>query len=183
MAFFRDKVKTYNKKGKEHGWYQTPFIQARDATEESMGELLEKLASLAEEIFRHREDRNATIHEVATKLGKRERELTRQQRQRFDEQQISGFVKETSESEFKDLTVRFTKFKSSIQRISAGPPKKSSRGTKRSFRRVATSLRSRTVCAAEVRGRRASGPNIAVNGTREYAVSGFPLSIVARPLP
>jgi len=105
MAFFREKVSTYdNKKGTWKGeenkyyYYQTPFIQARDSeardpADQSMGELLGKLASLAENIFRNREDRNKMVHEVTSMIGKRERELTRKQRQRFDEQQASGFVK------------------------------------------------------------------------------------------
>lgn len=118
MAFFRKKVSAYDKtKGAWNGeenkynYYQTPFIQARDSeakdpADQSMGELLGKLASLAENIYRNRKDRNKMIHEVTTVIGKRERELTRQQRQRFDEQQASGSVKQTPE--FNDITTGFT---------------------------------------------------------------------------
>lgn len=106
MAFFRDKIKIYEKKGKKHSWYQTPFSEARDATNESMAELLGKLDSLAEEIYQHRDNRNKMIHEVATKVGKWERELTCQKRQRFDEQKNFGFVGQSPE--FKDITANFT---------------------------------------------------------------------------
>ncbi len=118
MAFFREKVCTYdNKKGtwkgkkSKYNYYQTPFIQARDSVatdpaDQSTGELLGKLASLAENIFRNREDRNRMVHEVTTIIGKRERKLTSEQRQRFDEQQTSGFVEQTPE--FNDINTRFT---------------------------------------------------------------------------
>lgn len=45
------------------------------------------------------------VHEVATRIGEGERELTRQQRQRFEDQQNSGFVGRTPE--FKDITAKF----------------------------------------------------------------------------
>ena len=99
MAFFRQKAAVYDKKkgkwsGNDYRWYQTPFIEAKDSKDSSMGSLLENLARLAEKIYQHREARNAIVHEIATKIGYRERELTRQQRTRFDEQQRSGVVLE-----------------------------------------------------------------------------------------
>ena len=111
MALFREKVTAYDRKkgswaGSKYNWYQTPFIEAKDSGDASLAVQLGKLATLAEEIYRHRENRNAIVHEVATKIGRRERDLTRQQRRRFDEQQSSGFVPEVPQ--FENSAQQFT---------------------------------------------------------------------------
>jgi hypothetical protein len=111
MAFFRMKTDAYDRKkgacfGNKYNWYQTPFIEAKDSANSSIAVQLEGLAILAEEIFRHRKTRNTMVHEIATKVGERERKLTRLQRDRFDEQQISGFVPQVPK--FEETKQRFT---------------------------------------------------------------------------
>jgi len=110
MACFRMKTAGYDKKkgtwsGHKYNWYQTPFIEARDSAPSSIALQLERLISFAAEIFRHRTTRNTMVHEIATKVGERERELTRRQRDRFDEQQISGF--EQQAPKFDGIRQRF----------------------------------------------------------------------------
>ena len=97
MAFFRMNTNDYNNKkgrcsGNKFNWYQTPFIEAKNSGNSSTEVQLDELASLAEIIYHHRDNRNTIVHEIATKVGERERVLTRSQRDLFDQQQISGFV-------------------------------------------------------------------------------------------
>ena len=105
MAFFGKKISKYERKkepGTENKYrlYQTPFIEAMDAPGYiPMGELLDKLAPLAREIADHRKDRNKIVHKVATKIGRRERDLTHQQQRQFDEQQDLDFVPEPPQLE------------------------------------------------------------------------------------
>lgn len=109
MAFFRQKIRAYENKGSKEKWatkrkslYVTPFIHARDLEARDSGDqlieqLLERLVSLAHDVFSNRRDRNSIIHDISTIIGRRERSLTCQLRQRFDEQQHSNSALQTSE--------------------------------------------------------------------------------------
>lgn len=97
MSFFRTNTNAYNSKkgtcsGNKFSWYQTPFVEAKKSGNSSTEVQLNELARLAEMIYRHRDNRNTIVHEIATKVGERERALTRLQRDLFDQQQISDFV-------------------------------------------------------------------------------------------
>lgn len=109
MAFFRQEINAYEntkaeKKWKDDpkSWYVTPFIHARDldatgSRDQLIKQLLQELVSLAEDVFRNKEDRNGVVHEISTVIGKREREVTHRLRQRFDEQQGYNPTPQTSE--------------------------------------------------------------------------------------
>jgi hypothetical protein len=117
MAFFRQKINVYeNKDAKEEwkrkpkSWYVTPFIHARDLEARDSGEqlieqLLEKLVSLAQDVFSYRRDRNRIIHEISTRIGTRNRLLMHQLRQRFHKQQGSNSAPQISE--ISDPAARF----------------------------------------------------------------------------
>jgi hypothetical protein len=64
----------------KRSWYVTPFLEARERfSESSLGltEPLTKACTLAEQIRALRDTRNELIHELATVIGRRERELFR----------------------------------------------------------------------------------------------------------
>jgi hypothetical protein len=105
-AHFNQTTDAYNKtKGRWNGykyhWYQTPFVHARTSCDPSIADLLEKLASLSEQIYQHREDRNRVVHEIATRTAQTTRELISRQRLQFDQQQLSeGGASAASYQEF-----------------------------------------------------------------------------------
>lgn len=118
MALFQQKSDVYDKKdgtfsGNKYKWYQTPFIEAEAANAKisDAEDLLGKLSSSAKKIYEYRLSRNKIVHEVATKIGHRERELVQRRRTRFDEQQGSNMVLE--KPEHADVLDRFAQAKES----------------------------------------------------------------------
>jgi hypothetical protein len=110
MGYFQEKIKDYDKKkaddkNRKHFWYQTPFEQAHESRDQSIAEQLGNLVSLSEEIFKYREKRNEIVHEVASKTGKISHDITYKQRERFDEERQSGFVRQ--EMNFEETSKHF----------------------------------------------------------------------------
>jgi hypothetical protein len=90
-------------KGEERRWYSTPFKEAKDAAMPRHNELsvsFDKLLPMAENIYKFQKTRNAIIHEVATLIGRRERELLNNQ---------SWKVRPEENFDFSDIDIEKTK--------------------------------------------------------------------------
>jgi hypothetical protein len=62
----------------KRSWYTTPFVEAKETLSEAAPDLAEPLSKalpLAEQIVELRKRRNKLIHELATAIGRRERQL------------------------------------------------------------------------------------------------------------
>lgn len=89
VAFFNETSDTYKRKGKNNGWFTTPFIEARaycqnNQVNQNITDAVTGLPDLAEIIFPFRETRNEVVHEISTILGRMHKDLVESQQQAFD---------------------------------------------------------------------------------------------------
>lgn len=102
MAYYKMSAKEYaaSRKKKKGGQYTTPFKEANDDSEyQKIKPLLMKLLPLAGRIFNCRENRNAIVHEVATKIGTINRELMHARSNCVDEICTLNFPKQNPDAQ------------------------------------------------------------------------------------
>jgi hypothetical protein len=93
VAFYGKTEKKYNRRrddyrGNRYDWYTTPFIEARDLCLESQSDskvtqALSPLPEVSAEIHLFRQLRNKIVHEISTKLARREKELVEGQQEAY----------------------------------------------------------------------------------------------------
>jgi hypothetical protein len=81
-AVFEKSLDEYNKSGnykrKKRSLYSTPFIEAVEVVKpchKDISAQFQKLIEMSADIFKFQKPRNEIIHEIATAIGRREREL------------------------------------------------------------------------------------------------------------
>ena len=89
VAFFDETAEMYKRKGRNNGWYVTPFIQARDHCQENqvganISNAVSPLPHMADKIYSFRESRNSIVHDISTKLGNMYKDLIEKQQQEYD---------------------------------------------------------------------------------------------------
>jgi hypothetical protein len=109
VAFHDKTQKEYNNKDKYDGkikynWYTTPFVHAADLCRVKpiggkMNQAVAPLPAIAAEIHAFRELRNEIVHEISTRLGRREKEFVEKQQKAHDVQK----VQKAAELSFEEL--------------------------------------------------------------------------------
>jgi hypothetical protein len=94
VAFFDVTSDEYKKKGRKNGWFVTPFIEVREhyKNDQSKAKITNSVALLpdmADRIYSFREIRNGIVHDIATKLGKMNKELAERHQADFNSKELS----------------------------------------------------------------------------------------------
>lgn len=87
----------YKLRDKKNGWYITPFqsiaplLFENSIPTDHLESAINDLPEFSSRIYRYRIQRNAIVHEVATRNGLMTRDSIRKVQQRYDREQIHGF--------------------------------------------------------------------------------------------
>lgn len=99
LAFFDVTSDIYKQNGRKNGWYVTPFIEAIEhckkyQTNTKIIDPVSLLPHMAERIYSFREIRNGIVHDIATKLGKMNKEFAEMHQADFDSKKLLKSTKD-----------------------------------------------------------------------------------------